>query len=112
MVTIVTQPVSGTARKYREISSILASVAQICGRNGHNNQCFTSKFPMQRNMELIGTYQGIKSTRQGSFLPDQGRVSWMGFLRQVGGKVLSTSVTCTRGSFGDLRRRWNPFLDN
>src|SRR6266478_7916520 len=81
------------ARKIQVISSISASVAQICGRNGHNNQGFTSKFPTQRNRELIGTYQGSKSTHQGSFLPVQGRVSSLGFVGQVRGKVLSTSVT-------------------
>jgi hypothetical protein len=45
---------------------------------------FTIKFPTQRNRELIGPYQGIKSAYQGSFLPDQGRVVsvdfWHGLL--------------------------------
>src|SRR6267142_119986 len=61
------------------ISSALASVTRICSRNGHYNQCLTSKFPTQRNRELIGPYQGIKSAYQGSFLPDQGRVRLVGF---------------------------------
>jgi hypothetical protein len=61
------------------ISSILASVARILGRNCHNNQSLTRKFPTQRNRELIGPYQGIKSAYQGNFLPDQGRVPWSGF---------------------------------
>jgi hypothetical protein len=37
-----------------------------------------SKFPTQQNRELIGPYQGIKSAHQGSFLPDQGRVTLVG----------------------------------
>ena len=49
------------------ISSILASVVRIYGRNGHNNQYFTSKYPTERNRELIEQYQGIKSAYQGSF---------------------------------------------
>ena len=43
---------------------------RICSRNGHCNQCLTSKFPKQRNRELIGPYQGIKSAYQGRFMPD------------------------------------------
>jgi hypothetical protein len=60
------------------------------GRIGHNNQCLTSKFPTQQNRELIGPYQGIKSTYQGSFLPDQGRMPGLGFPAKSGGQVLST----------------------
>jgi hypothetical protein len=56
------------------IYSALASVSRICSRNDHYNQCLTSKFPTQRNRELIGPYQGIKSAYQGSYMPDQGRV--------------------------------------
>src|SRR4029077_5146263 len=48
-------------------SLILASVARIRGRNGHNNQSLKRKFPTQRNWELIGPYQGIKSAYQGNF---------------------------------------------
>ena len=66
------------AGKIQGISSALASVPRIRSRNGHYNQCLTSKFPTQRNRELIGPYQGIKSAYQGSFLPDQGRVPWLG----------------------------------
>ena len=99
----------GVCYRIPGISSILASVAQICGRNGHNNQCLTSKFPMQRNRELIGPYQGIKSAYQGNFLPDQGRVPWSGFSARFPGQVLATSVTCTRCSLGELRQRWKPF---
>src|SRR6266446_10657934 len=67
------------AGKIQGISSALTSVTRICSRNGHYNQCLTSKFPTQRNRELIGPYQGIKSAYQGSFLPDQGRVPLVGF---------------------------------
>src|SRR6266404_7263540 len=102
----------GVCYRIPGISSISASVAQICGRNGHNNQGFTSKFPTQRNRELIGTYQGSKSTHQGSFLPVQGRVSSLGFVGQVRGKVLSTSVTSYVAVFGDLRQRWKRFSHN
>src|SRR6266404_325247 len=66
----------------------------------------------QRNRELIGTYQGSKSTHQGSFLPVQGRVSSLGFVGQVRGKVLSTSVTSYVAVFGDLRQRWKRFSHN
>ncbi len=74
------------AGKIQGISSILASVVRIYGRNGHNNQYLTSKFPTQQNRELIGPYQGIKSTYQGSCLPDQGKVPGLGFLPGAGGK--------------------------
>src|SRR4029077_18797457 len=72
-------PNSLLAGKIQGISSILASVARILGRNSHNNQSLTRKFPTHRNRELIGLYQGIKSAYQGNFLPDQGRVPWSGF---------------------------------
>jgi hypothetical protein len=34
-----------------------------------------SEFPTRRNRELIVLWQGIKSAYQGSFAPDQGRLS-------------------------------------
>ena len=55
----------------------MASVNRILSRNVHYNQCLTGKFPTQKNRELIGAYQGIKSAYQGSFLPDQGGVPWL-----------------------------------
>jgi hypothetical protein len=97
-------PNSLLAGKIQGISLILASVARIRGRNGHNNQSLTRKFPTQRNRELIGPYQGIKSAYQGNFLSDQGRVPWLGFPARSG-QVLATSVTCTRCSLGELRQR-------
>ena len=69
------KPNSLLAGKIQGISSILALVTCICRRNGHYNQCFTSKFPTQRNRELIRPYQGIKSAYQGNIRPDQGRTS-------------------------------------
>ena len=74
----------GLAGKIQGISSILASVVRIYGRNGHNNQYLTSKFPTQQNRELIGPYQGVKSAYQGSFLPDQGRMPGL-VSRRIGG---------------------------
>src|SRR6266550_1980233 len=65
--------------KIQGISSALASVTRICSRNCHYNQCLTSKFPTQRNRELIGPYQGIKSADQGIKSADQGRLPWLGF---------------------------------
>src|SRR6266478_10147823 len=73
------------------ISSILASVVRIFGRNAHNNQLLTSKFPTERNRELIGQYQGTKSAYQGSFLSDQGRVPWLGFLPGAGASSLNVA---------------------
>jgi hypothetical protein len=59
--------------KIQGISSILTPHTRFEGRNDHSNQRPTGKFPTQRNRELIGPYQGIKSAYQGSFLVDQGR---------------------------------------
>jgi len=66
--------------KIQGISSIPAIRARFEGRNDHYDQGLTSKFPTQRNRELISpyqgiksAYQGIKSAYQGNFLPDQGR---------------------------------------
>jgi hypothetical protein len=86
-VTLVVEPAVEAVRSEllsgrpnsQGISSTLASVARICRQNGDDNQSFTSKFPTQRNRELIGPYQGIKSADQGSFLPDQGRALGWGF---------------------------------
>jgi hypothetical protein len=41
-------------------------------RNAHYNQWLMSKFPTQRNRELIGPYQRIKSAYQGSFFARSG----------------------------------------
>jgi len=67
------KPNSLLAGKIQGISSIWALVTCICRRNGHYNQRFTSKYPTQRNRELIRPYQGIKSAYQGNIRPDQGR---------------------------------------
>jgi hypothetical protein len=48
-------------------------ITWICRRNAHYNQWLMRKFPTQRNRELIGPYQGVKSAYQGKFLSDQGR---------------------------------------
>src|SRR6266446_2950861 len=47
--------------KIQGISLALASVTRIWCLNPHYNQRLTSKFPTQRNRELNGPYQGIKS---------------------------------------------------
>jgi len=80
------EPLGEAVSPIQGISSALASVPRIRSRNGHYNQCLTSKFPTLRNRELIGPDQGIKSAYQGSFQPDQGRVLWLGFppLRRAG----------------------------
>ena len=85
-------PNSLLAGKKQGISSILASIARICGRKRPNDQYLTSKFPTEPNRELIGPHQGIKWAYQGGFLPDQGRVPWLGFPAGPG-QVLSKSVT-------------------
>jgi hypothetical protein len=64
--------------KIQGISSILAFGHLNLRQNSHYNQCFTSKFPTQKNRELIGPYQAIKSAYQGSFLPDEGRGALVG----------------------------------
>ena len=47
--------------------------AKIPGRKVYPNQSFTSKFPTNRNRELIWTYQGIKSRHQGKSPLHQGK---------------------------------------
>ena len=58
-------PIPCYAGKIQGISLALASGTRICRRNGGYNQSLTSKFPTRPNRELIGPYQGIKSTYQG-----------------------------------------------
>src|ERR1700730_16616375 len=67
------------AGKIQGISSIFSLGRPDPGRNDHNNQCLTSKFPTQRNRELIGPYQGIKSAYQGIKSTYQGSLEVLKF---------------------------------
>jgi hypothetical protein len=71
------------AGKIQGISSIFSLGRPDSGRNDHNNQCLTSKFPTQRNRELIGPYQGIKSAYQGIKSTYQGSFEVLKFSARV-----------------------------
>src|ERR1700730_16405792 len=81
-------PIPCYAGKIQGISSTAALPARIGGRNSYYNQALTSKFPTQRNRELIGPYQGIKSAHQGKFPPVQGSPPFgLAFLTMVRGRA-------------------------
>src|SRR5207248_10257729 len=83
-------PIPCYTGKIQGISLALASCTRIWCLNPHNNQRLTSKFPTQRNRELNGPYQGIKSAQQGSVPPDQGRGAPQGLCGILGGSAGTT----------------------
>jgi hypothetical protein len=82
-------------------SSILASSIGISYQKYDYNQCFTIKFPTQRNRELIVPEQGIKSAHQGRFPADQGIPDGSGY--QSGWKAQRLDLA--RGRRACLSRR-------
>jgi len=61
------------AGKIQGISSIRASETRQRWLKTSSDQCLTGQFPAHPNREFFAALQGIKSSDQGNFRPDQGK---------------------------------------